>query len=415
MIMAPPGSFTEAVKAWLAAQAGLRRAVIARRGRRAYKRHAGSNGVIWRDTGEQGSMKILVHVGLHRAASTSLQNWFESNRNKLAGARQFLFSDLSSGKQGSLFGALVGKTLIGTGPKAAAWLVGEELDRLAADYDGGVLSDENLLGLLPGQGTPAFAATERLAEVFEFLSRKHEVVPVVILREHIAWLVSLYRIAQLRGDCRPFSTFASRALPEDRGFSPMLRRLAQAVTPAAPIITTLDAIAADGGCAFLRVIAGKLGIDLDKQPVMARMNVTPPALVCALRQETARRGGFLVLEKQPELHQLMARLAARPEARTTAAMAAAARLIGACAVRVQPRLPYRLRSARAAAKLSSAPENARFLTLRQANEILVDAFAATATPLATPSDVAELRNRFVGDRAWIAEHYAPQWKNHQEV
>ena len=105
-------------------------------------------GVIWRDTGDQGAMKILVHVGLHRAASTSLQNWFESNRNKLAGARQFLFSDLSSGKQGSLFGTLVGKTLIATGPRAAALLVNEELDRLAADYDGGVLSDENLLGLL---------------------------------------------------------------------------------------------------------------------------------------------------------------------------------------------------------------------------------------------------------------------------
>lgn len=360
-------------------------------------------------------MKILVHAGLHRAASTSLQNWFESNRNKLAGARQFLFSDLSSGKQGSLFGTLVGKTLIATGPRAAALLVNEELDRLAADYDGGVLSDENLLGLLPGQGTPAFAATERLAQVFEYLSRRHKIVPVVVLREHSAWLVSLYRIAQLRGDCRPFSTFASRVLPGGQGFSPMLRRLTQAVAPAAPIITTLDAISADGGCAFRQAIARELGIDVDKQPAMARVNVTPPALVCALRQETARRGGFLVLEKQPELQRLMARLAAQPEARTTAAMAVAARLISECAVRLQPRLPYRLRSARAAAQLRNAPEHARFLTPQQADEILADAFAATATSLATASDVAELRNRFAGDRAWIAEHYAPQWKNHEEV
>ena len=170
-------------------------------------------------------MKILLHVGLHRAASTSFQAWLETNRQHLADRRQFLFSDLSSGKQGSLFGALVGSALETAGAEAVTGLALTELEGLSQRFDGGIISDENLLGLLPGAQVPAFSALEPLSLAIEILSAGHEVLPVVIVREPMAWVTSLYRVAQYRSETAGFGEFARAVMPERVSFKGMLEKL----------------------------------------------------------------------------------------------------------------------------------------------------------------------------------------------
>jgi hypothetical protein len=356
-------------------------------------------------------MKLLFHVGLHRAASTSFQTWIESNREAWGRSRRFIYSDLSSGSQGSVFGALMGNTLASAGPETVAELLEEDLERRATDFDGGLLSDENMLGMIPGQRMRAFAAAQGLTTVFTRLARRHSIVPVVILRDHVSWLVSLYRIAQFRGDVRTFSEFAGQALPGKAGFAPVLARLATAVAPEQPIVATLDAIAGDSGKHFLATVAAALGVDADANSTLPRKNMSPSRLACALRQEVARRGGMFVMEDAIQVQQLIARLSNEPASRNDGNCRVLADIIRRRSVKVEGARRFKGKLKTSADQLQRAPEEIAFLTGRQADDILRDALQSIARPVMAAAEADAIRHRFASDRQWVAERYAPHWND----
>ncbi len=199
-------------------------------------------------------MKLVFHVGLHRAASTSFQRWLNDGREALAGARIFVATGLSGAADESPFSCLVGERFEKLGPEAAAQLLEHEIARLARDYDIAIVSEENLPGMMAGRSPRAFEARDRLAKLFEFLRKDHQIVPVLILREHVSWLVSCYRVYQMRGGVKDFAEFIDGVEPASLEFAPLIEQLA-AAGGADPAVATLDAIAADDGRGFLGMIA----------------------------------------------------------------------------------------------------------------------------------------------------------------
>ncbi|MBI2719570.1 MAG: hypothetical protein HY245_04015 [Rhizobiales bacterium] len=352
-------------------------------------------------------MKLVIHMGLHRTGSTALKAWLEERRASFTAARRFLFSDLSSGSQGSLFGVLIGKTLRLTGPAAAAAVVEEELARLAGSFDGGLVSDENLLGPMPGSEAQAFAALPVIASTLELLAVRHTVQPVLVLRQHGAWLNSLYRIAQFRGDPRSFVEFASDVLPDGQGFAPLLDRLALACGRP-PLVTTLEAITADRGEAFLARLMAAGDVARFAPGPLAASNAAPPPILGYLRQEVARRGGFLALEAAPELVELLASLGAASAYRNSANLAKARDGIVRQSLRLDPALAFAQRLERAA-KCIETGTPVPFLGVDEARSILVSALAASDDDHAGVPDLKRIAPRFAADGQELSRRYATTW------
>src|SRR5687767_14472782 len=114
-------------------------------------------------------MKMLFHIGLHRAASTSLRQWLNEGRQALAEHRIFAATELAGYSGEAPFAFLIGERLEKLGSAAAAEMVEDELARLAHKFEIVIVSDENLPGMMVGRGPRAFEALDRLALLFERL------------------------------------------------------------------------------------------------------------------------------------------------------------------------------------------------------------------------------------------------------
>ncbi len=358
-------------------------------------------------------MKLIFHLGLHRAASTSFQAWIAAESE--AWPRCFAISDLSSGNQGSAFGALVGRTLATAGPGNVALLLQEELEKRAADFDAGLLSDENMLGMMPGQPVRALASAGQVCEVLSVLAQNHTVIPAIILRDHLSWLASLYRIAQFRGELREFSEFAAHVLPKPNSYSHLLRRLSAAAAPVKPIVTTLEALARDNGQEFVSRIELGLGVKATGSS-LPHKNSSPSLLACTIRQQAARREGMFVLEGDNQTVQLIAKLSSNPDERTGLNCGLLEETIRRRTVRMADIKRFKVRLRKSRMKLEADPAGSVYLSAQQAKDILRDAFDNLKRPLLPIGEMQALRKRFADDRKWVAGNFAPEWQQqNQEI
>ncbi len=336
-------------------------------------------------------------MGLHRAGSTSLQAWLARETPRLEHAGCFA----ATAQEGSIFNLLAGQTFAQADAAAVAGIIAEDLRERGKQFSRGFLSDENLLGAMPRRGVPAFAAAEKLGRVLKLLSADHEIVPVIILREHVAWMSSLYRVAQFRCETASFADFSKGLVAEPTPFAALVTVFAVALAPARPIVTSLEAIAADGGQAFLAQLDQSLGIGRGMPTPLPRVNAAQNPLFCELRQKVARRGGFLVFEGCPEMMRQANRLWHHPKDRNPETMAKLSAAIVKHSVRVPDRLRFSERLA-AAQKLLAAEGGAPpWLSLDKAHEALTVALRAAHQPLLPATEAARHREVFASDRQWL--------------
>lgn len=355
-------------------------------------------------------MKLVFHVGLHRAASTSFRHWLNDGREALAGRRIFVATGLSGAANESPFSCLVGERFENLGPEAAAQVLEPEFARLTSDYDVAVISEENLPGMMAGRSPRAFEARDRLARFFEVLREDHQIVPVLILREHVSWLISCYRMYQMRGGVKDFAEFIGGVEPVSLEFAPLLEQLAAAADGASPAIGTLDAIAADEGRGFLGMIAKVLGTDVGLPQTLPVRNVSRPPMACAVVQEAARLGAALALAGARPMWGKIARMSADAGARGEADIEKLARLVAARWVEMPETITGKSRKTAANAELTergllplSKP------ALNKARLAVRRAVASLDRPLAPPQFFDALAQRYAADRRNVAALYAPQW------
>ena len=344
-------------------------------------------------------MKLLVHLGLHRAASTSIQDWL---RQAAAGLeRQGCFTVAGPG---TVFNLLAGNLSDEVGAEAMSNAMDAELEERAARFQSGIVSDENLLGPLPSRTTPALSAIGRIATVLSHLDRSHDVTPLLVLRGHLPWLTSLYRVAQFRCDTGGFPDFVKAAVTTDTPFKDLVSRIGQGITRQHPIVTSLEATTLDGGQRLLASIIEAAGVPQRPAVPFSKSNASPVPLICELRQKVARRGGLLILEGQPELVKKIGFLWHRRDQRTPAAIETLAEMVRDSTVKVPERYRFSERIAMGQDILRESGGDHHWLTFEQAREAVNVALRATAKPIAPPSDMERIWNRFEADRHWVSEH-----------
>jgi hypothetical protein len=219
----------------------------------------------------------------------------------------------------------------------------------------------------------------------------------------MAWLISLYRVAQYRSETMSFGEFANAVLPVGASFKEMLERL-KAASGGRLMAHSLESFTADGGHRFLARVAQELGCEGRLQGPLRRVNLTPSPLVASLRQEAARQGYFILTEGARPLLRLLAELWRDKASRTAQNLLNAAGMIKKRTVKLQPGLAHQQRQQRATRRLHILEERDKFIPLRLARKILDAAFEAAEAPLASPAELERLALRITSDWASMAPY-----------
>ena len=329
-------------------------------------------------------VKLLLHIGLHRAASTAIQAWLIDNASQLAGQGCFMAVGQQTGLEGNVLNILTGQTFATIPEADVASIIADDLDSRQQRFRAGILSDENISGMMPNATRPPFLMAERLARVLALMARRHEIVPMVVLREHVTWMISLYRVAQLRGETAGFEAFSRTIAARPDLYSHMLQPIAAAAGPGPAIVTSQAAIAADRGQTLLADIAAALGLNIPPGASLTRKNASRNPLVCTLMQDAARKGVQIDLRALPRLPRLLDDLWRERAGPSAEDRAIAARLLR-----------------RAATPEAGGPP----LRLVHAEALLEGALSRCEEPVASHALMAELRAFFAVDRDWIRAHH----------
>lgn len=330
-------------------------------------------------------MRLVVHLGLHRAASTAIQDWLVTHRAVLAAEGCHIAAGPQTGLEGQVLNVLTGQTFAEVAEEAVAAMVCAGLDDLARHFACAIMSDENLPGPMPNATRAPFLRADRLARVLGRVARHHEVIPVIVLREHVTWMESLYRVAQLRGETVEFEVFARNIASRPALFAGLVEPVTAACDAEDAIITSQKALAADGGAGFLGMLTGLLGVSVPGDGRLRRRNASRHALVCSLAQEAARSGCSLDLRANPRLSRLLDEIWPDPSAVAPGRMLAAARL---------------LRQALVPGDGAGGP-----IRPVAAERMLERAITRARRPLVPPALAADLRQFFAVDRGWICDHH----------
>ena len=263
---------------------------------------------------------------------------------------------------------------------APRWSASSRENRFRA----GILSDENISGMMPNATRPPFLMADRLARVLTLLARRHEIIPMVVLREHVTWMVSLYRVAQLRGETAGFEAFSRTIAVRPDLYSHMLQPILAAAGSGPAIVTSQAAIAADQGQALLGEIAAALDLSIPPGAALTRKNASRNPLVCTLMQDAARNGVQIDLRALPRLPRLLDDLWRHRLNPGAEDRAIANRLLRRAATPKTAGQPWRLVHAEA---------------------LLEGALNRCGEPVASHALMAELRAFFAVDRDWIRAHH----------
>jgi len=343
-------------------------------------------------------VKLLVHVGLHRAASTSLQNWLLERKSAFEERGLFVHAGLAGGQSASPFAILVSSGTAAMGPAPVADYLHAAVQELP-QHRGGLVSDENLLGHMPRPGVQLFGRLESLCATLDALERDHEIVPVIVVREHVAWLKSLHRTYQTRGGTLDLADFAKAAGLHHLRFAPVLAALAGDGRRHV-IADSIEQIEHDGGAMLLSRLAHALELPLEEGARLPRDN---PSFGAVHRRITAALGGhhaMLAGHGSARLRELLA----APDMSHAEELA---QLVHQAAVRVawNQTPARRMNRAQAAQRLGIPPER------RVAIELCRDIVREALAPAAETGDLSTLLlDAFAADRQTVAETWLPEWR-----
>ncbi|MEP2781554.1 MAG: hypothetical protein ABJO67_06955 [Pseudoruegeria sp.] len=169
-------------------------------------------------------LKVFLHVGAHKTASTHFQKILENSADALAqaGVRYVGPSFLRST-------GLSLRRYLGISERGSARASQAAMEELAGDCRCVFLSEENLLGhMYQGDGSefvpPYPKADLRIEQIVNGLPNC-DVNLLLSVRDPASYFVSTYSQALMRGDYRRFSDFASDVRPEEMEWSNLIRRL----------------------------------------------------------------------------------------------------------------------------------------------------------------------------------------------
>lgn len=349
---------------------------------------------------EDRRLKLIFHVGLHRAASTSVQAWLRSRAADWSRQRILVAAGLSGKAAQTPFAVLVGSTLRAAGPAAAAEYLLAELEGLAAEYDTIIISDENLLGPMPNGEGRFFTSEELLADVLARLAARHTVVPMLVLRDHQGWLTSLFNAQRLRGWPLPLSEFGAEAVKTLR-FSSLVQTLHDAAR-CRPLVFWLDDIRQDGGRGLTADVARALGLKGDEAIALASRNAAAAEPVLRITAALGRRQATLAQAGGP----LVADEVRRHAARGADGAQALADFIQPRAIRVSWSMTPSQRMKRAAALYALGVPPGKLLPLQKCLAAAREALSADRS--ADCEMPAAWHDIFAADRADLAERgYMP--------
>ncbi len=355
-------------------------------------------------------MKLILHFGLHRSASSALQRFLNQHHRPLR-KRRVLSLSQHTAKAGAFrpLTLIKGIHIDSRGPRANHLRIERHLQSIGADIDAVIFSDENMPGLMIGDRGAAFSRAGRFAAMLALLAKNHDVHAVAIARHHANWLESIHRFSAGRGEPRDFAGFLARTDLDSINYSRLFDSVAAALGRERVHVFSYDAVKDDGGEGLLRHILGLAGTRLPGPLQLPTGNVSPDTRFIALMQMLHRRGIVLSRLRAVDLKERL-RLTDSGidcEAHIAEVLEGAARRVF---VPVTSRRVFRWTQQILAAgmPLPTIPA-ARARTL--AVEALAIADKDSQAAAAQAALKRQLAARFAPDRAAVARLYLPDWRS----
>ena len=205
-------------------------------------------------------MKIHVHLGVHKTATTFIQSQLHETRASLAGGgigyagiwlvrRHFTrFFDRLAWLDPLLW-----------------WLtrpyLRRKLDLILAKHaaaDSFILSDENLLGLISANHWTRrlYPQARRRAAMLQAIADRHDLHYYIAIRRYPDYLTSSWLQLASRGKAPPFERYRSRFSPQSRGWAEVIGDVCSAVGPQRVTVWTYDWFSQDPARAFALLAPG---------------------------------------------------------------------------------------------------------------------------------------------------------------
>jgi hypothetical protein len=351
-------------------------------------------------------LRLILHFGLHRAASSAIQRLLVENRRTLARQRVLTVTQRSTERDEHRVFKLIKGTRAGArGLDAAAADIERHLEGLARDYDTVVFSDENMPGLMPGRRLRAFAHRDELAHMVARLARSHDVCGLLVLRDHADYLESVHRFRAVRGEPRDFAGFVETVDLASLAYARLGEAMEASLGPGRLDVFSFESLGSGGGRAVIERLKALTGARLGTRELPV-VNVSPEARFVALARTLHARG--IVLPRREALT-LAERLRALPAGEGEEEAAAAVRT-AARRVFVPLTGDRRFRLARSLADRGVLLPG---VSPSRAAALVAQAFAAAEESEEAAGNraalKAALRRRFAADRAAVAARWLPEW------
>jgi len=229
-------------------------------------------------------MRINVHLGVHKTATTFIQSQLHDHRSMLADGR-IRFSGISTVRQGftRAFDAMawfdpLWRSL--TRPALTRRL--DSLIRKQGRGDTFILSDENILGLISanywtGKLYPTAGARIRILDA---LLPGRDVHYFLAIRRYPDYLTSSWLQLASRGKAPAFEKYLAKFAPDRRGWSEIVADIAAACGPERLTVWTYDWMASDPGRVF-PLLAPGIAFDVPDEEL--RRDVLPSLTLKGLK------------------------------------------------------------------------------------------------------------------------------------
>lgn len=170
--------------------------------------------------------KIIVHAGLHRCASTAIQSLLERCRADIegAGTRLLLRKDLMPGFFGQSVRLLYRHRQYL--PQAQVRLARARAGLKATRLDTTLISEENLIGMMPGLFSHRFyPSLPYFIRALALLSRSVDIHPRFVVRRQDRFLESVYAFRVFRGYTLSFADFLASTGARSLSWFTLVRQL----------------------------------------------------------------------------------------------------------------------------------------------------------------------------------------------
>lgn len=200
-------------------------------------------------------MKIRVHLGVHKTATTFIQSQLHESRAFLAGNRiGFAGIWIVRRRFTKAFDRLAWFDpwwKLVTRP----WLkrrFAELLAQHARSSDTFILSDENILGLISANHWTGklYPQARRRVEILEEIGRGHDLHYYVAIRRYPDYITSSWLQLASRGKAPPFEKYLAKFTPKSRGWAEVVADIAAAAGARRVTVWTYDWFSDDPARAF---------------------------------------------------------------------------------------------------------------------------------------------------------------------